>query len=117
MASNEYLAEHGVNHGGLRHAEEIHRAAVGGGAGNAVPSHQEAQRFGAESSTLDIAAPNWDPSVLEVAERVANELASENREIVVTFEDAASAQGLRKASDREGTLRRIPQLRRYGSRE
>ena len=61
--------------------------------------------FGAESSTLDIAAPNWDVSVLEVAERVANELASENREIVVTFEDTASAQGLRKPSDRAGILR------------
>lgn len=61
--------------------------------------------FGAESSTLDIAAPNWDVSVLEVAERVANELASENREIVVTFEDTASAQGLRKPSDRAGMLR------------
>lgn len=61
--------------------------------------------FGAESSTLDIAAPNWDPSVLEVAERAANEIAAENREIVVSFEDAASAAGLRKASDRDGTLR------------
>ncbi len=63
--------------------------------------------FGAESSTLDIAAPNWDASVLAVAERVANELAAENREIQVTFEDAASAQGLRKASDRDGLLRVI----------
>jgi len=61
--------------------------------------------FGAESSTLDIAAPNWDLSVLEIAERVANELASENREIAVTFEDAATTQGLRKASDRAGVLR------------
>ncbi len=61
--------------------------------------------FGAESSTLDIAAPNWDLSVLEIAERGANELASENREIVVTFEDAATAHGLRKASDRAGVLR------------
>ncbi|MEP6834199.1 MAG: DHHA1 domain-containing protein [Gemmatimonas sp.] len=61
--------------------------------------------FGAESSTLDIAAPNWDASVLEVAELAANALASENRAIVVSFEDGASAQGLRKASDRAGTLR------------
>ena len=61
--------------------------------------------FGAESSTLDIAAPVWELSVLEAAERIANELASENREIAVTFEDASSAQGLRKPSDRPGMLR------------
>jgi len=61
--------------------------------------------FGTESATLDIAAPNWDPSKLEEAERVANELVVENREILVTFEDALSARGLRKASDREGLLR------------
>ncbi|MEO7360272.1 MAG: DHHA1 domain-containing protein [Gemmatimonadaceae bacterium] len=63
--------------------------------------------FGTESSTLDITAPNWDASKLEEAERIANELAAENREILVTFEDAASAGGLRKASDRDGTLRII----------
>lgn len=61
--------------------------------------------FGTESSTLDIAAPNWDAARLEEAERLANALVVENRDILVTFEDAALAQGLRKASDREGTLR------------
>ena len=61
--------------------------------------------FGTESSTLDITASNWDPSKLEEAERFANELVAENREILVSFEDAASAAGLRKASDRDGTLR------------
>lgn len=61
--------------------------------------------FGTESSTLDITAPNWDAAMIEDAERIANELVAENREILVTFEDAASATGLRKASDRDGTLR------------
>lgn len=61
--------------------------------------------FGTESSTLDITAPNWDAAVLEQAERIANELVTENREIVVSFEDAASVVGLRKPSDRDGTLR------------
>ncbi|MBC8090168.1 MAG: hypothetical protein H7Z40_23160 [Phycisphaerae bacterium] len=61
--------------------------------------------FGTESATLDITAPDWDPSKLEEAERVANERVVENREILVTFEEAASAEGLRKASEREGTLR------------
>ncbi|MGV3708919.1 MAG: alanyl-tRNA editing protein [Gemmatimonas sp.] len=61
--------------------------------------------FGAESSTLDIAATNWDASVLEISEQIANEIAAENREILVTFEESATAQGLRKPSDRDGTLR------------
>lgn len=61
--------------------------------------------FGTESSTLDITAPNWDASRLEEAERFVNELIAENREILVSFEDARSAKGLRKPSDRDGTLR------------
>ena len=39
------------------------------------------------------------------AERRANQLVSENRAMDVRFEDAREAQGLRKASEREGTLR------------
>jgi len=39
------------------------------------------------------------------AERRANALVMECRAVAVTFEDAAEAQGLRKASEREGTLR------------
>ena len=61
--------------------------------------------FGTESATLDITAPDWDAAKLEEAEHIANELVVENREILVTFEDAESAKGLRKASGREGTLR------------
>lgn len=61
--------------------------------------------FGAESSTLDLAAPGFDVTMLEAFERAANALVVENRAIAVTFEDAATASGLRKASDRTGTLR------------
>lgn len=61
--------------------------------------------FGTESSTLDITAPNWDNSKLEEAERIANEIIAQNRDIVVSFEDSASVTGLRKPSDRDGTLR------------
>lgn len=61
--------------------------------------------FGVDSATLDITAPNWDNSKLEEAERIANAIVAENREIIVSFEDAASATGLRKPSDRDGTLR------------
>src|ERR1019366_3408712 len=38
-------------------------------------------------------------------ERRANQLVSENRAVDVRFEDVGVAQGLRKASEREGTLR------------
>ena len=61
--------------------------------------------FGTVSSTLDITTANVDATQLVDAERFANELVTENREIAVTFEDAALAHGLRKPSDRDGTLR------------
>ena len=61
--------------------------------------------FGADSSTLDISAPNWDASQLAEAERIANEIVIANREVLVTLEDAAQVQGLRKASGRAGVLR------------
>lgn len=61
--------------------------------------------FGPESSTLDVDAENLTNDQLVAAESRANELVGEARPVVVTFEDAASAQGLRKASDRSGTLR------------
>lgn len=61
--------------------------------------------FGTDSATLDIAAPSVDSAKLEEAERVANELVLENRDILVTFEDSSTVQGLRKASDRAGELR------------
>src|SRR5213079_392688 len=38
-------------------------------------------------------------------ERRANLIAAENRPVTTSFEDAAQATGLRKESDREGTLR------------
>lgn len=63
--------------------------------------------FGAESSTLDISAAEWDASVLAEAERHANLLVAENSEVSVSFEDGALVQGLRKASDRSGLLRVI----------
>jgi alanyl-tRNA synthetase len=39
------------------------------------------------------------------AELRANRIVTENRSVEVSFEQAASAEGLRKASEREGTLR------------
>ncbi len=61
--------------------------------------------FGAESSTIDIAGTGVDVDVLRDAEASANALIWSNREITVSFEDARAATGLRKPSDRDGTLR------------
>ena len=66
--------------------------------------------FGAESSTLDVAdaagaGTVLDANVLAAVESRANEIVAEARPVRVTFEDAATAAGLRKASDRDGVLR------------
>ena len=61
--------------------------------------------FGREISTLDLDTPDLPPAQVVEAELRANRIVTENRPVEVSFEDAASAEGLRKASDREGTLR------------
>ena len=61
--------------------------------------------FGDEVSTLDLDTPSLAPEQIVEAERRANRIVTENRPVEVSFEDAASVAGLRKASDREGTLR------------
>lgn len=61
--------------------------------------------FGVEYATLDLDAPQLTPDQLREAERRANAVVMENRPVSVSFEDAASVAGLRKASDRSGTLR------------
>jgi alanyl-tRNA synthetase len=61
--------------------------------------------FGADVSTLDVDVPAITPEQAERAEERANEIVFENRAVAVSYEDAATATGLRKASDRDGTLR------------
>jgi alanyl-tRNA synthetase len=61
--------------------------------------------FGAESSTLDLAADRLPREALLAAEARANAVVAEARPVRVTFEDAAAAAGLRKPSDRTGTIR------------
>ncbi len=61
--------------------------------------------FGRESSTLDLDAPAIDHAGLVEAESRANRLVVENRPVEVSFEQAGAASGLRKVSEREGTLR------------
>jgi len=61
--------------------------------------------LGAESATIDVEGAAVDARVLLEVERRANEIIYENRPVSVRFESAAEAQGLRKPSDREGSLR------------
>ena len=61
--------------------------------------------FGPESSTLDLSCERMTPAVQHELERMANAIVCENRSVTVSFEEARSAVGLRKASDRDGTLR------------
>jgi alanyl-tRNA synthetase len=59
--------------------------------------------LGAESSTIDVGVPSLSAAELAAAEARANEIVFENRAVSVSFEDEAT--GLRKPSEREGTLR------------
>ena len=61
--------------------------------------------LGAESATSDLEGGAADARVLSAVEARSNEIVWENRPVGVTYEDAESVQGLRKASEREGTLR------------
>lgn len=61
--------------------------------------------FGAESSTIDVDGPMITRDKAVKLEVRANALIAENRPVSVTFEDAATAAALRKASDRAGLLR------------
>jgi alanyl-tRNA synthetase len=63
--------------------------------------------LGAESSTIDVAAPSLTPEQVRAAEARAFEIVFENRPVRIEYQDASAAEGLRKASDREGTLRII----------
>jgi alanyl-tRNA synthetase len=61
--------------------------------------------LGAESATIDIEGGAVEPRTILEAERRANQVVFENRPVAVEFRDAAVVQGLRKPSDRDGTLR------------
>jgi alanyl-tRNA synthetase len=61
--------------------------------------------FGERVSTLDVDAGSAPYQRVIAAEDRANLLIAENRAVTVGFEDAATATGLRKASDRSGDIR------------
>jgi alanyl-tRNA synthetase len=67
--------------------------------------HTVSFHLGAESATIDLEGGPVEARMVTEAEWRANQLVSENRAMDVRFEDARAAQGLRKASEREGTLR------------
>lgn len=61
--------------------------------------------FGADYSTLDLDAELVTRDQLVKAEIRANDVVADARPVTVTFEDSATATGLRKPSDRPGLLR------------
>ena len=61
--------------------------------------------LGTESATIDLEGAPLDSRIAQEAERRANEMVSENRPVHVDFQEAGAIQDLRKASEREGTLR------------
>jgi alanyl-tRNA synthetase len=61
--------------------------------------------FGEETSTLDLDTGSMAAEQLVEVEKRANVVVTENRPVRIAFEDAESASGLRKASERRGTLR------------
>jgi alanyl-tRNA synthetase len=61
--------------------------------------------MGAEVSTIELGTPSLEPAQIAAVERRANEVVFENREVLISFEDAGAVEGLRKASERSGTLR------------
>lgn len=61
--------------------------------------------LGTQESTVDVEPANITPETLAAIEVRANQRIWSNLPTFVTFEDAASAQGLRKPSERPGLLR------------
>ena len=61
--------------------------------------------FGDETNTVDVAAAAIAPAALIEIESQLNRMAAANHAITVSFEEASTATGLRKPSDRDGVLR------------
>jgi alanyl-tRNA synthetase len=61
--------------------------------------------LGSETSTIDIRCGGLEPAQVQQVEARANQQVFANHVLRVDFEEAGTAQGLRKESAREGTLR------------
>lgn len=75
--------------------------------GNLLGHQTVGVHFGRESSTLDLDVGEVTPGQVQRAEEAANEIIVQNRAVEVGFEEAEAAAGLRKPSERGGTLRII----------
>jgi alanyl-tRNA synthetase len=71
----------------------------------AYGQHTVSVHFGRDYSSLDLDVETLSPDRVVEAEARANRIIAENRRVTTSFEDATQATGLRKESDREGTLR------------
>src|SRR5215472_3964139 len=69
--------------------------------------HTISFHLGAESATIDLEGGPVDSRTILAVERHTNELVFAGLPVTVTFEDARTVQGLRKPSERDGTLRII----------
>jgi alanyl-tRNA synthetase len=67
--------------------------------------HTVSVHFGSDDSSLDLDVESVSADRIVEVERRANLIAVENRPVTVNFEEASAATGLRKESQREGTLR------------
>ena len=63
--------------------------------------------LGAQSSTIDVAVAELDSRQLLAVEERANSLVFENRPVTVEYGQAADDLGLRKATNRTGTIRLV----------
>lgn len=61
--------------------------------------------FGVDGATLDLPVETVSAEALAEAEARANAVVWSNRPVQVSFEDAATVTGLRKATERSGTIR------------
>ncbi|HSA56805.1 MAG TPA: alanyl-tRNA editing protein [Gemmatimonadaceae bacterium] len=67
--------------------------------------HTLSVHFGPAVSTLDLDTEQLSGAELVRVEQRANDIIAEGRAVTVTFEEAGTATGLRKASERDGVLR------------
>ena len=67
--------------------------------------HTVSFHLGTESATIDLEGGAVEARTVLDAERRTNDLVFANLPVTVTFEDSKQVQGLRKPSEREGTLR------------
>jgi alanyl-tRNA synthetase len=67
--------------------------------------HTVSVHFGSDYSSLDLDVDALSPEEIVAAETRSNLIVAENRPVTMSFEDASQATGLRKESERTGTLR------------